>query len=114
MDYYFYAILDVVYRFRFELLWLGAGFIGMAFMDFINFQRPKDKGYWSLHTKVGSSKRDAWHDTKRLTIFAFAIAAIGSAQLLYLVNNAFLQVAILAIVCQKVYHILKFIYQKFH
>ena len=114
MDYYLYAVLDVWYKFRFELFWIGAGLTGMAFMDFIIFQRPKDSGYWSLHTIVGSSKRDAWHDTKRLSILAFAIAAIGDVQLLYLVNNAFLQVAILAIVCQQVYHILKFIYQKFH
>ena len=112
MEYYYYAIMDVWHKYHFELFWLSVGLLGMAFMDFIIFQRPKDSGYWSLHTK--GSRRDAWHDTKRVAILAFAVAAIGDVHLLYLVNNPFIQVALLAIILQKVYHILKWIYQKFN
>jgi len=105
LEYYLYAILDVWYKYTFEFCFLGIGFIFLAVMDFINFQFPKDSGFFSLHTK--GSRFDAWHLSKRIAIFCFALAAIGDGQLLYLINNPFIQIALLAIVCQWVYHLLK-------
>ena len=98
MEYYLYGISDVLSKYYFEFIWIGVGLVLLAWMDFIAFQRPTDSGYFSIHT-VGS-KRDAWHDAKKLAIFSFAIAAIGEGQLLYLINNAYVWVGISAWVWQ--------------
>ena len=98
MEWYLYSILDVLIKYYFEFIWISAGLILLAWMDFIAFQRPTDSGYFSIHT-VGS-KRDAWHDAKKLVIFCFAIAAIGENELLYLTNNAYVWVGISAWVWQ--------------
>ncbi len=111
MDYYIYLILDILYKWRFELFFISIGLALLAWMDFITFQRPKDSGYFSLHTK--GSKRDAWHDAKRLCIFSFAIAAIGEPQVAWLLANPFVWVAFLAFFIQWFgYHIiLKTVYR---
>jgi hypothetical protein len=94
MDYYICLILGVFYQWFFKLANIIIALSLLAFMDFINFQRPKDQGYFSLHTK--GSKRDAWHDSKKLAILFFAIAAIGEAQVAWLINNPLIWVALFA------------------
>ena len=108
MSIYLYAIIDVLYNYFFELFWLSIGLILLAFMDFINFQRPKDSGYFSLHTK--GNRNDAWHHSKRLAILSFAIAAIGEQQIILLIDNPYIWVGVLAYIWQLVYHLLKFMY----
>ena len=46
----------------------------LAWMDYICFQRPHDSGYFSLHTK--GSKRDAWHDAKKLVLGLVAFSML--------------------------------------
>ena len=92
------AFLDMFYRYQFELTWLGIGIILLAWMDFIMFQRPHDCGYFSLHTK--GSKHDAWHDAKKLAIFCFGIAAIGEMEVLRLINNPYVTLAVMAFILQ--------------
>ena len=91
MEYYLY---DYIFKF----FWLSIGLILLAWMDFINFQRPKDSGYFSLHTK--GSKNDAWHHGKKLAILSFGIAAIGYDQVIYLLLNPYIWLAILAFIIQ--------------
>lgn len=100
MEYYIYAILDVIYTYSFELAYISLGLILLAWMDFISFQRPPDTGYFSIHTR--GSKRDAWHDAKKLAILCFAIAAIGEVQLVKLAHNPYIIIAFLAYFWQRV------------
>ena len=94
MEYYLYAIIDVLSKYYFELINISIGLSLLAWMDFIHFQRSEDSGYFSIHTK--GSKRDAWHDGKKLAILFFGVAAIGEKELVYIVNNAYIWLAFLA------------------
>lgn len=95
------------YDILFKIINITLGLLCLAWMDFINFQFKPDTGYFSLHTK--GSKRDAWHDGKKCAIFFFALAALGEGAVIQIIESPLFWVAILAIVCQWFYHILKWI-----
>ncbi len=64
-------------RRAFRLYWLRTLLLALAVicdaaMDYFNFQRPYDSGFWSLHTE---DTADAWHWIKKLK-WLFVIVAI--------------------------------------
>ena len=107
MDYYLAALLDVWNTWGFELFWLSMGLLCMRLMEIMDFQRPHDVGYFSLHTK--GSKKDFWHDSKNVAILCFGMAAIGEDAFLYLINNPIIQLAFLAWLSHPVYLFMKVI-----
>lgn len=59
---------------EFKYIMLILYVIADCWMDELNFHRPHDKGYWSLHTK---DQKCSWHHTKKLSQAAIILAIFG-------------------------------------
>ena len=92
-----------------DIYLFGAIVILLAWMDFICFQRPHDSGYFSLHTK--GSKRDAWHDAKKLVLFLIAFIIIREDALIDIFVNPYVWLAAIAYLGQKFFY--NFLFKKF-
>ncbi len=74
----------------------------MANMDYLNFRRPHNNGYWSLHTK--HPRNDAWHHSKRLVLGIIAYLVVGPDGLIQILENQYLQFAVMAYLGQKLFY----------
>jgi len=77
----------------------------MATMDYYNFKRPHDNGFWSLKTKA--PRWDVWHVSKRIIIFLVAFLAIGLDKLIEIATNPYLQAMVIAFVGQAIFYTLR-------
>jgi len=73
----------------------------MATMDYYDFHKPHDKGYWSL--KTGSNKFDVWHSCKRVILFIIAYKFIGIEQLIQILSNSYFQYIVIAYLGQYIF-----------
>ena len=69
-----------------KYLFLALAVICNAWRDELNFHRPHNVGYWSLHTKdVKFLFGDSWHDMTKLQWLFLVFAIFGSNNFLVLV-----------------------------
>ena len=94
MDYYCYAIVDVLYKWYFEILNISIALSLWAVADHFRDKVKEDSGYFSH--KTGPDKTDIWHHCKRASIFFFVLAGIGDIQLVYLLHNPYTVLIFLA------------------
>jgi len=77
----------------------------MATMDYYNFKKPHDNGFWSLKTKC--PRVDIWHISKRLILLIVAFLAIGLENLIILITNPYLWMALVAYIGQVIFYTLR-------
>jgi len=74
----------------------------MATMDFYNFRRPHDNGFWSLKTK--HPRFDIWHTSKRIILAIIAYIAIGHEQAIILLSNPYVWLILIAYFGQLIFY----------
>jgi len=58
----------MIYEFWQAYIFVGLAAFLSALMDWCNFKRPRNSGYWSIHTK---DKWDAWHHSRKIRYACF-------------------------------------------
>jgi len=70
-------IKDLIKKYWWQILFFSLAVIADAGMDYVNFQLPKDSGFWSLHTH--GWRIDAWHSLKVVKWTFIAVGMVRSA-----------------------------------
>ena len=65
-----------------KYIWFSSGAGMNCFMDYFNFCRPKNVGFWCINNNLWL---DAWHLSKHIFVFFIAMAIISEFK-----NNGFL------------------------
>ena len=86
----------------FNIFLFGMIVLLMATMDYYNFKKPHDSGFWSLKTKY--PRNDVWHYSKRVILFIIAYIIIGPDQLIQILENQYFQFTAIAYFGQKLFY----------
>jgi hypothetical protein len=102
MEFYLYKILYWIGQYAFELICFSIGVFFWAVADHYRDRVPEDSGFWSH--KTTPDKFDIWHLSKRISLGAFAVGALGFTDIYYLINNVYIWAIVLAWGLQKMFY----------